>query len=356
MSKDLHEPRQQSEEVDLGQLFKLFGKAFDRLFKFIRSIFIGVYKVILFFLIHVYRRFNWYAGAIVLGLDLGFIIDMSFDKPYGGNLYIETNFNSARQVYENISQFDQLSYKDKDSTELARRLDISANEASKIERFYIEPDLDENDIAEMYSNFYSRLDSISRLEMSYDLYKESLTPYNFKIHRITVASTDKNIYKRIENSFIEQLAENEYLSDVVEVNKQNLLKEDDALLKQIVKTDSLVDEYLKIRINESQKELIPGGGTNLYMGDAESSNLIVDESKIIEKRLQLEAARRDVNRNLVVQKRAVNVLANFPESGYDMREWYCKMKFAFPLILVILTLLIFGLIGLRNFLETQSKY
>ena len=55
MSKDLQQ-EPQSEEVDLGQLFKIIGNAFQRFFDFIASIFKGVYKVILLLLIHIYKR------------------------------------------------------------------------------------------------------------------------------------------------------------------------------------------------------------------------------------------------------------------------------------------------------------
>lgn len=354
MSKELPQP-QPSEEVDLGQLFKLIGNAFDRFFKFIASIFIGVYKVVLLLLIHFYKRMIWYAAAIIIGVVVGFVIDKSSDKLYGANMFIETNFNSARQVYENIKQFQQLANIDKDSLQLASRLNISVSEASKLKGFYIEQDVDENTIAEMYSEFYTKLDSISRLEMTYDRYKESLTSYNFDIHRIGVASTDKSIYKKIEKAFVQQISENTYLNELVEVNKINLDKKDEALLKQVQKTDSLVNEYLKIRINESNKELVPGSGTNLYMGDAESSNLIVDESKIIEKRLELEAQRRQVNQDKVEQQSAVNVLAGFPQSGYDIREWYDKMKFLIPVILFSITLLVFAFLGLGKYLDKQSK-
>jgi hypothetical protein len=191
--------------------------------------------------------------------------------------------------------------------------------------------------------------------MTYDRYKESLTPYNFDIHQIGVASTDKRIYKKIEKAFVLEISENTYLKELVEVNKINLDKKDEALLKQVQKTDSLVGEYLKIRINESNKELVPGSGTNLYMGDAESSNLIVDESKIIEKRLELEAQRRQVNQDKVEQQSVVNVLAGFPQSGYDIREWYDKMKFLIPVILFSITLLVFAFLGLGKYLSKQSK-
>ena len=354
MSKDLQQ-EPQSEEVDLGQLFKLIGNAFQRFFDFIASIFKGAYKVILLLLIHIYKRIVWYAGALFIGVVVGFIVDKTSDKMYGANMFIQTNFNSARQVYENVKQFHQLAYEDKDTLELAKRLNISPAEASHLKGFYLEPDLDENEMAEMYSNFYIRLDSLSRVTMTFDLYKESLTPYNYTIHKLGVASTDKSIYKKIEDAFTLQLSNNEYLKELVSVNRQNLVKEEQTLSQQVEKTDSLVQEYLKIRVNQSEKELIPGSGTNLYMGDAESSNLIVDESIVIEKRLALERQKRRINLYLVEQKNVVNVLAGFPNSGYDMSVWTDKKKFVFPIILFLLTLTIFTFLGLKNFLEGESK-
>ncbi|WNH13983.1 hypothetical protein [Thalassobellus suaedae] len=355
MSKE--SPQPQSEEVDLGQLFKLIGNAFDRFFKFIGSIFIGIYNVVLLLLVHIYKRLVWYAAAIILGGGIGFIIDMNSEKLYGANLFIQTNFNSTRQVYENIKQFHQLAHIDKDTSELAKRLKISGVEASNLKGFYIEPDLDENNMAEMYSAFYNRLDSLSRLEMTYDRFKESLTTYSFPIHRIGVASTDRNLYKKIEESFVDQLCDNDYLEDILKSNSEILEKKDYSLLQQVQKTDSLAKEYLKIRINESQKEQIPGSGTNLYMGDAESAggSLIVDESKIIQQRLSYENRRREIDSTKAIQKNIINVLANFPKSGYDIREWTDKKKFVLPIVFVVLALLVFSFIGLGDFLKKQSK-
>ena len=355
MSKSKLPEQTNSDEVDLGQFFKLIGNAFERFFNFIASIFIGVYKVLILLLIHFYKRIYWYAGAIIIGAAVGFLLDMTSEEEYGANMFIETNFSSTRQVYENLRQFHQLAYIDKDTLELAKRLNISPREASHIKGFYIQPDLDENVLAKMYSNYYSQLDSVSRVETNYELYKESLTPYNFGIHMIGVASTDKFIYKKIEKAFIEGISGNAYLNELVEVNRLNLDKKDEVLSKEIQKTDSLLNEYLKIRINESEKELIPGSGTNLYMGNAESNNLIVNETAIIDKLLDFEAQRRDINTAKVTQKSVINVLANFPESGYDITEWYQEMKFLLPLILGSLTLLIFTFIGLGKYLDKESR-
>ncbi len=71
MSKDSQVPQQQpqqSEEVDLGHLFKLIGDAFNRFFNFIANIFKGAFNVIVLLLIHFYKRFFWYVAAVVIGL------------------------------------------------------------------------------------------------------------------------------------------------------------------------------------------------------------------------------------------------------------------------------------------------
>lgn len=355
MSKSKLPEQTNSEEIDLGQLFKLIGNAFERFFNFIAGIFLGAYKVFLLLLIHVYKRIYWYAGAIIIGAAVGFLVDMISEKEYGANMFIETNFSSTRQVYENMRQLNQLAGKDKDTVELARKLNITPQEASNLKGFYIEPDIDENNLAKMYSNYYAQLDSVSRVETSYKVYKESLTPHNFSIHMIGVASKDKFIYKKIEKAFIEEISGNDYLNELVEVNTLNLEKKDKVLLKEVQKTDSLLNEYLKIRINESQKTPVPGAGTNLYMGNAESNNLIVNETSIIDKILSLESQRREINTDRVTKKTVINVLANFPESGYDISEWHDKMKFILPIILFTLTLLTFTFIGIGKYLDKQSK-
>ncbi|MBD0831224.1 hypothetical protein [Aestuariibaculum sediminum] len=357
MSKELQTPNQPSEEVDLGQLFKLIGNAFDRFFKFIAGIFKGLFRVVLLLMIHFYKRFIWYVGAVVLGVVVGFIIDKNSDTLYGANMFIETNFESTRQVYENIKEFHQLAHEDKDTLELAKRLNITPTEAAHLKGFYINPDIDENKLSEMYSNFYQRLDSISQLTASFKAFKESLNAYNFKMHMIGVASTDKSLYSKIEKAFVKQISSNEYLNELVEVTLENLEQEDITLQEQVRKNDSLLKQYLEIRINESNKELNSslGSGTNLFMGQGESNNLIVDESVLLDKRMSLESQRRAINVAKTKNRKAVNVIADFPVTGYDISKWTSKKKFVLPILLFGVTLFVFVLLGLGKYLREQEN-
>ncbi|WP_067146636.1 hypothetical protein [Pseudotamlana agarivorans] len=354
MSNEGQKP-QQSEEVDLGQLFKVIGRGFEKLFKFIASIFIGLYKLLIALLAHFYKNIISYGAAIIIGFAAGFALDVNSDKSYGANMFVETNFNSARQVYENVKQLHQLTL-DEDSIRLAAILNIKPSQAVKLKGFFINPSIDENQVAEMYSEFYLKLDSLSRTEMTYDRYVNSLTATNYPIHQIGVTATDKSLFKTIEPGVKHKLIDNPYLENLVLANKRNLEMEEAALRSQIRKTDSLANEYLKIRINESRKEPVQGSGTNLYMaGDSDSNGLLVDESKVIEKRLDLEELRREVNLRKAQEFGVINIVAGFPETGYDTRTWTDKKKFVLPLLLFGLTLAVFAFLGLGKFLKQQSK-
>ncbi len=353
MSKELPQP-QQSEEVDLGQLFKLIGNMFDRLFKFIGSIFNGIFKIILLILIHFYKRILWYVAALIVGGVIGFLIDKNSLTEYGANMIIETNFSSTAQVYENISEFHQLAGIDQDTLELAKRLNIKPSDAYHLKGFYIDPIKDENFIIKNYSNFYSKLDSVSRLDMTYDKYKESLKASNFRTHNIGIASTDKTIYKKIEKAFTQEISDNTYLNELLESGVSILNKRDKVLEEQGKSIDSLVKVYLEIRKRESEKETsATNSSTNVYMSDAKSAGLLIDESKVLTQKLRYENERRSIDSTLAFQNRIINVVSSFPKTGYEISKWYSKKKFVLPLLLFSLVAIVFMIIGLGSYLEKK---
>ena len=343
------------EEVDLGQLFKLIGKMFSNLFNFIGNIFKGAFRFLILVLIFLHRGLKWYVAAIVLGVVVGVVLDKTSEKSFGANLYIETNFNSSRQVYENMENLHALASVGHDSVELARILGLTVKQARTLKGFYIKPDFDENYMIEKYSDYYNRLDSISQLTASYTDYKENLMFYNFDIHQIGVASTDKFIYADLQKKLVEVISFNAYTESVKDVTLKNLDREMKMLNEQAKEIDTLVKEYLKIRIAESKKQAIPSGGTNLYMsGDSNSNTLIVDESKLVARKYALEARRSAIDSSRVKQQKVVNTLADFPNSGYDILEWTDKKKFVLPIVFFGLTFVASLLLLLRDYIEEQS--
>ncbi len=352
MSENLpKQPQQSSDEVDLGQVFKLIGNMFDRFSKFIASIFNGIFKLIVQILSHFYKRYIWYVGAVVIGGIGGYFWDKNSTDLYAANMTIETNFSAARQVYENIAEFHQLAYVDKDSVELSERLNISRSDASKLKTFSIEPIINENVIAKSYSEFYLNLDSISRLEMTYDRYKASLTIDDHRTHSINLTTTDKTIYEKIADGFVGALSSNPYLDEILKTNVDILKKQDKALEKQVELTDSLVKQYLSIRVNESKKPNANNSATNVYMRESNSAGLFVNELEVLEVKNQYEKERRSIDSLLVNQNNVINVLTKFPKTGYEVGSWTNKKKLSLPLLLAVFVASIFMLIGLGKFLK-----
>jgi hypothetical protein len=346
-----------SEEVDLLVFFNLIGNAFGKVYSFFEGIFKTIYKLIIALLLHLFKSAKWYAIGLVLSFILGYAIDYYADKEYGANMFINTNFNSNRQVYENIRNLNQLAEIDEDFTEISSQLKISVEDAEKIKGFFIEPDIDENTKLTMYVNYKDGLDSISLAESSYKDYVNGLNNYNFNSHKIGVLSTDKNVFKKLKNNFVNFLRRNPYLDSLKQINLVNIKGKIKDIDKQINILDSLKNSYLDIRIRESNKsvENLGGAGTNLYMGDAQPNELLVDESKITELLYSLARQKTTLENQFDLNQNIIDVVSDFPPSGYDVSQWTDYKKYILPILTFVLTFFMIMIINLNRFLKKQKQ-
>lgn len=355
MSNELPQNNNKSEEVDLIVFFNLIGNTFQKLFNWIGSIFNRIFRILILILAHFYKRALWYGVAILIGFMTGFFMDRTSEKLYGANMFIITNYNSGYQVYENISNLNELAGVDKDTKELERIFSLTEEEAMSLKGFYIEPDIDPSERIQMFSDFREGLDSIAKASAKYDDFISNINRFSYKTHRIGVASIDKRIYKKLNNNLPEILSKNPYLEKQKMVGQENYKREENTLREQQKTIDSLVNVYLKIRNDQSNKPANPGSGTNnLYLGNAQDNKLLVNESKLIQQNLILEEQRREVIKKRATEENIVSVISNFPSSGYDIGEWYDSKKRIFPIIASGLLLLVFLFIGLGKFLKKQK--
>ena len=353
MSKEVKIPQNDTEEVDLGQLFKSIGIAFQKMINFIASIFKGLFHYLILIIRHFYLQIKWYALAGFSGLIVGVIADINSDKLFGANLFLKTNFDSGYQVYENIKNLHELA-SEKDSVKIAEILGIEVSEAANLKGFYVSPYLDVNESTRMFEEFYTGLDSVTRIETTYNDYIKQLSAYNYKTHRIGVASTDKTIFPRLREKFVKAISANKYLNNVLEVNQKNFDREIEILTNQGKEVDDLVEKYLEIRQRESEKEPIPGSGTNLYLGNAQQSELLINEAELIKEKLIFDFKIREITEAKALNDNILSVLSDFPETGYDIQEWYQKNKFIYPALFIGITFLAFIFIRLGTFVKNYQ--
>ena len=346
----------QNEEVDLGQLFKLIGNMFSNFFNFFGNIFKGAFHFLVLILIHFYKCLKWYAMAVIIGLIVGFVLDVQSDKQYGAHLFIETNFGSSRQVYENIENLNQISEVDRDSIELSKILKLKISDAVKIKGFEIEPDIDDNRMAQLFGDYRISLDSVSQLTANYENFKKNLSSQRFTIHKIQVKLSSKEIPVGLRENLISYLSSNEYLEKLRDKTQLNFDSESAILEEQTAALDSLSSEYLKIRINESKKESVAGSGTNLYMANGTDQNtLLVDETELLKRKYELEERKREIEIEKVDKEDILIVISDFPNSGYDISTITSMNKFKYPIGLFGLTFAILMAINLMKYLKKQDE-
>ena len=107
MSKDL-EPSKPSEEVDLGQLFKLIGNTFDRFFNFIGSIFNKLFLAFIWAILFIKKHILKLVIAGVIGMVLGIYLEKTSVPIYKSFATIKQNYATGENLYSSISYYKDL--------------------------------------------------------------------------------------------------------------------------------------------------------------------------------------------------------------------------------------------------------
>ena len=354
MSENI-QPKPQNEEVDLGQLFKMIGKGFQKIYDFFASIFKGAFELLILLISHFFKNVKWYVLALIIGLIAGYFLEQRSEKLYAANMFIETKFNSARQAYEVITEFNQLARVDQDYEELSKRLNISKDETESLRGFNIQPDPDDSELMEQYVIYKLELDSVAKLESTFKDFKAAQNRYNYTNHKIGVAATNKFVFKKINEGLVSEFLDNEYINSVRKTTLENLDKKEAAIDKQIKKLDSIANIYLEIRINESKKIYPANQGTNISLSGTAQSESMKDETKIISEISELQEKKSEIAIERVENKQQINIISSFPVSGYFIDKWYSNKMILTPIVTLGLTMLLFIFINLNRFVKDQEK-
>ena len=344
-------PQNSSEEVDLGQLFKLIGDAFNRFFNLIASLFKNLFNLLILLLLFLRKHFWKLVIATFIGGAIGFTIDYLKNTQYSGHLIVEPNFDSTIQLYNNVGYYGALA-KDEDSIELAKALGITIGEAASIKAFFIQPVKNEKALRKLYSNFVADLDTASLREISYVDFVKNLSPVDLKTHDIAVVSLDKYIYRKIQPVLVGSILNNPHFKNLQEVHLRNLKMEDSILTNSTIVLDSLRNMYIDVRLREASKTN-ESAGTTLYMSDA-GNGLIVDESQLIEKKNELIELLSEVKTEIQEKKEIINIVSDFPEVGYETKALFESMRVIFALggFLTVLIIILGG--SLNKYLKEKE--
>ncbi|TXE08451.1 hypothetical protein ES711_08060 [Gelidibacter salicanalis] len=348
MNKNL--PQQQpSEEVDLGHLFKLIGKVFDRFFRFIGRIFTGIFGVILLFLFFIQKHFLKFVIVVVTGVIIGAIIDIKKEPEYISTMVIEPNFNSVQQLYNNIAFYNDLA-KAKDFSSLSDALNITDEEALSIKKFDVESYSDENQKILLFDQFVRSLDTTTQKAIDMKAYLENFNSLDARFHTISVIASDNTVAKKIQPAIISSISNNSYFNLRKDISDSNIKLQDSLYKKQIAEIDSLQLLYKRVMLKEAERAV---QGTNISLGEQGTQNN--KELSLINKMEELKLGLVELNEERGNKSSILNVISDFPRKGVREKGLLKSYKFLVPSLFLILAVLVLLMLSLNRYLKYHSK-
>lgn len=338
-----------SDEIDLGQLFQIIGRGFQRFFNFIGSIFKWIFHIIILFLLFVQKNIIVLATAVVVGGVIGYFLDTTTPEKYVSRMVVEPNFNSVQQLYNNIAFYNDLATA-KDSVALATALNITDREAASIMEIFVDSYSDENQKIKLFDEFIRDLDTTTVKAIDFENYLENFNSMDARFHRISLISTDNRVAKKTQSAIINSISVNDYFKLQKRINDENLALQDTIYKKQLAEIDSLQNLYRTVLVKEADK---PMQGTNINLAEGgESTNrelALVQEKDILKEKLVA------LNRERANKSTIINVISDFPTRGVEQKGILKSYKVKIPLLLLGLVIGVLGALELNRFLKTYNK-
>ena len=338
-----------SDEIDLGQLFQMIGRAFQRFFEFIGSIFKGIFHIIILFLLFIQKHFILLAATVLVGGIGGYILDKVLPPKYVSKMVVEPNFNSVQQLYNNIEFYNDLA-EAQASVALATALNITEGEAATIKEIFVESYSDENQKIKLFDEFVRSLDTTTRKAIDFENYLKNFNAMDARFHQISLISSDSRVAKKAQTSIITSISVNNYFKLQKRISDENLALQDTIYKNQLIEIDSLQSLYRTVLVKEADR---PMQGTNINLaegGDNRNRELALIREKDILKDNLVELNMERANKATII-----NVISDFPSMGVEEKGILKSYKFKVTIALIILVLGVLALLEVNKYLKGYRK-
>lgn len=353
MSKDLQP--QQSEEVDLGQLFKLIGNGFDRFFRFIGSIFYKLFLVFVWLVFFVKKHYIKLAIAGVVGIALGVFQEKTSDPVYKSHITVKQNYNTGENLYNTISYYNDLLAQEDIST-LETALGIKSGVAISILSFDIESRTSENQKLKAFDDYLKKLDTAIASKMEYKTYIKNSKEYDHQYQQITIWALERTNFKTIFDKIIGNINSNTYFKreqdkDLKELNLKAL-----AIRESLIKSDTLLAIYQKAIIKSAERNNDFAQITISDKGKGSSTK----EFELYTKELGLRQNLVDIEREIDDKEHIIEITSTRQDKGgVDNKKHLfggdVGSKIFYCFILISLTFIVLFGLRLIKFLERYKE-
>ena len=354
MSKNLPES-QPSEEVDLGQLFKLIGNGFRNFFNFIGSILNKLFLAFVWMVFFVKKHFFKIALAGIIGFAYGFIKEKIDEPIYKSTTIIKQNYNTGENLFNTLNYYNEL-VADKDSLALSESLQITTSEANMIVGLELESALNENKKIKLFDEYTKGIDSVLATSINFEMFKENSNEYDYQIQKITLKSLSKKTYENVFAQIINNIESSQYFKNEQKKDLAQLDRQEKAISEALKESDSLQKVYQKVLENTIEDTI--GSQTSITI-DNKDDKSITKEFELYNSDLLLRRELVNIEREKEDKEHIIEILSSKQDKGtIDNNttlifgfDTSAKVIYAF-----LLSLMVFLFLLSREFLRFLEKY
>ncbi|MEO1012928.1 MAG: hypothetical protein AAFX53_16640 [Bacteroidota bacterium] len=301
------------DEIDLGQLFQMIGRGFQRLFEAFLRVFLYLKKNALVLIV-----------LAVLGSAIGIGLNQIVTKKMKTEVIVKPNLESKNYLYDVISEI-QANIRAKDSSLIALLGTTEENLKSfKVSIEPVEERRSERELGDQLK-YLQTLQNFQGTEIVRDVIKTEILNNSTLNHRITFFYKDTENGHKFAKSLMSYINSNPYFAELIEVYRENAKERmamNDKLLGQL---DNLIANYSKNIAKEDNllnegKIVLDNGEETDIKGLFELKNDLIRDSE--RKRLELKE-----------RKEAISII-NFGRPQQVQKVFFGKNIVLIPTILI----------------------
>tara|TARA_Y100000991_G_C21947023_1_gene337930 strand:+ start:413 stop:1486 length:1074 start_codon:yes stop_codon:yes gene_type:complete len=343
-----------SEEVDLGQLFKMIGTVFTRLYKFIGSIFNNFLLALIWLVLFVKKRIIILSVAGFVGLVVGIALDMSMPPTYKSTLSIKQNYETGENLYESIKYYNGL-LKDKDYKILGGLLGLTELATKEIVVFDIEPIITDNEYLVMFNSYIGELDSLAASKIEYKEYVKNTREYKHRYQQISIKSKTRADFKGVFSNIINNIETNSFFVNEQAKDILELQQTQQAIEISLAQSDSLQETYKRVLENSKDSQ------SNAEIGITFEGSNETDKTKEFElyiNDIELRERIVKIQRELKDKENIIDMISSKQDNGFedDTKEFLgLDIPFRIFYLFLALTVVFVAMLG-KEFLMLLENY
>lgn len=341
------------EEIDLGGIFKMIGKAITKLFNLILIALKTAFHYFIVLLLFVKNHLKKIVFTFLIGAIIGFIVDYTEPTTYTYDMIIQPNYGSIHQIYENMEYYNVL-VAARDTITLAEKFNISYEEAKNIKSFTLSPYETEKDQILAYDEFLKKTDSLTHRHFEFKDFKGTGTSkFDSKTYVYRVRAKIDNL-SSLEKTIIEDVEKNPTLQQRKRISLRTIEIDSTITTQSLKDLTELRKIYKDLTLSELETEKGQKTPTNYIDFSKESSesneNLKLFEiSKNISEQLMFIETKKEISENII------NIITTFNPAGKRLGTLFDTKMFRFSTTLVSLLIAIILLINLNRYLVRYKE-